>query len=159
VFTTPTWSSTNTGGWVINDGMLNVHRGQFLGATPTTVTLNGGQLEINEPVSNANDATILPDTWRHNIVVNGNAVVGDDDNGEAADASTGDRSLVRLGSLTINNGSILGIGSFSDNDIAFMGGATFNSKATTNIGMGGRSGVNNANIISGVVAGSGFDVV
>src|SRR4030095_15071043 len=29
VFTTPTWSSTNTGGWVINDGMLNVHRGQF----------------------------------------------------------------------------------------------------------------------------------
>jgi fibronectin-binding autotransporter adhesin len=158
VFTNPTWSSTNTGGWVINDGMLNVHRGQFLGATPTTVTLNGGQLEINEPVSIANDASILPG-WGHHIVVNGNAMVGFDDNGEANDASTGDRTLVKLGSLTVNNGSLLGLASFSDNDIAFMGGATFNGKANLNIGTGGRSGVNNANIISGVLAGSGFDVL
>ncbi|HET6406892.1 MAG TPA: hypothetical protein VFG14_03345, partial [Chthoniobacteraceae bacterium] len=157
VFTNPTWSSTNTGGWVINDGMLNVHRGQFLGATPTTVTLNGGQLEINEPVSTANDATILPG-WGHHIVVNGNGLVGFDDNGEANDASTGDRTLVKLGSLTVNNGSLLGLAAFSDNDIAFMGGATFNGKANLNIGAGGRSGVNNANIISGAITGSGFDV-
>jgi autotransporter-associated beta strand protein len=158
VFTTPTWSSTNTGGWVINDGMLNVHRGQFLGATPTTVTLNGGQLEINEPVSTANDASILPG-WGHHIVVNGNAMVGFDDNGEANDGSTGDRTLVKLGSLTVNNGSLLGLASFSDNDIAFMGGATFNGKANLSIGANGRSGVNNANIISGAIAGSGFDVL
>jgi hypothetical protein len=158
VFATPTWSSTNTGGWVINDGMLNVHRGQFLGATPTTVTLNGGQLEINEPVSNTNDASILPG-WGHHIVVNGNAMVGFDDNGEATDANTGDRTLVKLGSLTVNNGSLLGLATFSDNDIAFMGGATFNGKANLNIGTGGRSGVNNANIISGAITGSGFDVL
>lgn len=158
VFTTPTWASTNTGGWVINDGMLNVHRGQYLGATPTTITLNGGQLEINEPVSVANDASILPG-WGHHIVVNGNALVGFDDNGEANDASTGDRTLVKLGSLTVNNGSLLGLATFSDNDIAFMGGATFNGKANLNIGTGGRSGVNNANIISGAITGSGFDVL
>ena len=103
------------------------------------MTLNGGQLEINEPVSNANDATILPG-WGHNIIVNGNAAIGKDDNGESADANTGDRELVKLGSLTINNSSILGLAAFSDNDNAFMGGATFNGKATINIGMGGRSG-------------------
>jgi len=157
--TAATWSSTNTGGWVINDGMLNVHRGQYLGATPTTVTMNGGQFEINEPVSTANDATILPDTWRHNFIINGNAMIGSDDNGESADAQTGDRTMARLGSLTINNGSLLGLASFSDNDIAFMGGATFNGKANLNIGSAGRSGVNNANIISGPVTGSGFDVL
>ena len=156
-FTAATWSSTNTGGWVINDGMLNVHRGQFLGSAPTTVTLNGGQLEINEPVSVANDATIIPG-WGHNIVVNGNAMVGNDDNGEATDTSTGDRSMVKLGSLTINNGSLLGLGAFSDNDIAFTGGATINGKATINIATS-RSGVNSAFIIGGVLAGSGFDLV
>ena len=157
-YTTPTWSSTNTGGWVINDGMLAVHRGQYLGATPTTVTLNGGQLEVHEPVSVANDATILPG-WGHHVVVNGNAMLGFDDNGESADANTGDRTLVKFGSLTINNSSIFGMASYSDNDIAFMGGATFNGKPTLNVGSNGRSGVNNANIISGVLAGSGFDVM
>jgi autotransporter-associated beta strand protein len=157
-FTTATWSSTNTGGWVINDGMLNVHRGQYLGATPTTVTLNGGQLEINEGVSNANADSILSG-WGHNIVVNGNAMIGNDDNGESNDGNTGDRTLVKLGSLTINNGSLLGLAAFSDNDNAFMGGATFAGRPALNIGAGGRSGVNNANIISGVVAGTGFDVV
>ena len=120
-FTAATWSSTLTGSWIINDGRLDVHRGQFLGGRP--VILNGGHLEINEPVSNANADTIIPG-WGNNIIVNGNASVASDDNGESADGNTGDRTSVRLGSLTINNGSLFGHGSFSDQDIAFMGGAT-----------------------------------
>ena len=158
-FTTSTWSSTNTGGWVINDSVINVHRGQYLGATPTTVTLNGGQLEINEPVSNANADTILPG-WGHNIVINGNAQVSSDDNGEATDAGTGDRTLARLGSLTINNNAIFSSGAFSDSDIAYMGGVTINGKGTINIGVA-RSGTNVATIFRGNLAGAadGIDVL
>lgn len=156
-FTTSTWSSTNTGGWVINDGMLNVHRGEFLGASPTTVTLNGGQLEINHPASNANADTILPG-WGHNIVINGNAMLGMDDNGEVTDAGSGDRTLVKLGSLTVNNNSIVGLAAYSDNDIAFMNGAVINGRATLHVGANGRSGTNTAAIISGALTGSGFDV-
>ncbi len=154
-FTETPWASTLTGSWIINDGRLEVHRGQFLGGRP--VVLNGGHLEINEPVSNANADTLIPG-WGNNIIVNGNASVGGDDNGESADANTGDRAGVLLGSLTINNGSTLGISSFSEQDIAFMGGATFNGKATINTGIG-RGNANATAIISGVLAGSGFDMV
>ena len=154
-FTATPWASTLTGSWIVNDGRLEVHRGTFLGGRP--VVLNGGHLEINEPVSVANDATILPG-WGNDIIVNGNATVAADDNGESADANTGDRALVKLGSLTINNGSIFGTGSFSDSDMAFMGGATINGRASIDTGIG-RAGVNSAAIINGVLAGSGFDVV
>ncbi len=154
-FTTPTWSSTHTGGWVINDGTLNVHRGQFLGATPTTVTLNGGQLEINHPASNANADSILPG-WGHHIVVNGNATVGFDDNGEANDGSTGDRTIALLGSLTINNNSTLSTGAFSGNDIAYLGGVTINGRATFNIV---RNDANATTILGGAMTGGGFDLV
>ncbi|MDB6149871.1 MAG: hypothetical protein JWQ44_1319 [Chthoniobacter sp.] len=154
-FTDPSWTSTLTGNWIVNDGRFEVHRGQFLGGRP--VVLNGGHFEINEPVSNANADSIIPG-WGNNIVVNGNATVATDDNAESSDPSTGDRALVKLGSLTINNGSTLGISAFSEQDIAFMGGATLNGKATINTGIG-RGNANQANIINGVLAGSGFDMV
>ncbi len=153
-FTSATWTSTNTGGWVINDGILNVHRGQYLGASPTTITLNGGGLEINTPVTNANADTIIPG-WGHNIVINGHALVGADDNGEAADASTGDRALVPMGSLTINNNSTLATGAFSGIDIVYRGGTTINGRATFNVV---RNDNNAATILAGAVTGSGFDV-
>lgn len=154
-FSGTTWTSTLTGSWIVNDGRLEVHRGQYLGGRP--VVMNGGHLEINEPVSNANADGIIPG-WGNNIIINGNATIAADDNGESADGNTGDRALVKLGSLTINNNSILGISAFSDQDIAFMGGATFNGKATINTGIGRGTG-NQSNIISGVLAGSGFDMI
>lgn len=154
-FTTATWSSSNTGGWVINDGALVVHRGQYLGATPTTVTLNGGQLELQHPVSTANADSILPG-WGHNIVVNGNATVGADDNGEATDAGTGDRAIALMGSLTINNNSTLGTGTFSSIDIAYLGGTTINGRATFNLL---RNDGNATTILGGAVTGGGFDLV
>ena len=151
-YTAPTWSSTLTGNWIINDGRLIVHRGQFLGGRP--VILNGGHLEINEPVSNANADSIIPG-WGNDITINANATVAADDNGESADANTGDRALVKLGSLTINNGAIMGHSSFSDIDIAYMGGATFNGTPTLTAT---RGGTNSCTIINGVLAGSGFNM-
>lgn len=153
-YTSPTWSSSHTGGWVINDGVLNVHRGQYLGATPTTVTLNGGQLELNHPVSNANADSILPG-WGHHIIINGNATVGADDNGESNDGTTGDRTLAPLGSLTINNNSTMGVGAFSEIDILYAGGTTINGRATLNVLRGSN---NVSTILGGVVSGDGFDV-
>ncbi len=152
-FTAATWTSTLTGSWIIDDGRLEVHRGQFLGGRP--VILNGGHLEINQPVSNANTDSIIPN-WGNNITVNGNATIASDDNGETDDASGGDRNLVKLGSLIINNGAILGLGQFSQSDIAFMGGATFNGNPTlTGVG---RSDANCSEIINGVLAGTGFTI-
>ncbi|MGV3533931.1 MAG: beta strand repeat-containing protein [Chthoniobacteraceae bacterium] len=154
-FTDTPWASTLTGGWVINDGVLNVHRGAFLGGQ--SVTLNGGTLEINEPVAPANANSILPG-WGNNIIVNGNAVVGSDDNGESSDgaANIGGNTLASLGSLTINNGATLGLGAYNG-DIAFMGGATFAGRPTLNVGLG--RGGNASAIINGAITGSGFDVV
>lgn len=153
-FTAPTWTSTLTGSWIINDGRLDVHRGQFLGGRP--VILNGGHLEINQPVSNAN-ADSLISGWGNNITINGNASVVSDDNGESGDNETGDRTGVLLGSLTINNGSTFSVGGFSAQDIAYMGGTTINGKATFNVGTG--RDATGATILNGVVSGSGFDVV
>lgn len=152
-FTAATWSSTLTGNWIVNDGRLEVHRGQFLGGRP--VILNGGHLEINEPVSNANADSIITG-WGNNITVNGNASVVADDNGESDDGNSGDRAAVLLGSLTVNNGSIMSHGSFSDIDIAYMGGATMAGTPTLNAV---RGGVNSATIINGALAGSGFNMV
>jgi fibronectin-binding autotransporter adhesin len=152
-FVDPTWTSTLTGSWIINDGRLDVHRGQFLGGRP--VILNGGHLEINEPVSNANADTIIPG-WGNDIIINGNATVAADDNAESQDASTGDRAMVKLGSLTINNGAIFSHGAFSDMDIAYMGGATFNDTPTL---ASVRGGANAATIINGTLAGTGFNLV
>jgi autotransporter-associated beta strand protein len=153
---------------VVNDGTLEVHRGQFLGGRP--VVMNGGTLNVNEPVSQANSNTILTN-WNNNFIINGNSVVGGDDNGESADAGTGNGVLVKFGSLTFNNGATLGLGNFTNgtttpinvsgfaSDFAFMGGATFNGRATLNMGVGRTSNVNLAHIISGPITGSGFDVV
>ena len=152
-FTAAPWSSTLTGSWIINDGRLDVHRSAFLGGRP--VILNGGHLEINEPVSNANADTIIPG-WGNHITINANATVAADDNGESNDANTGDRAAVRLGSLTINNGALVSHGSFSDIDIAYMGGATFNGTPTLNAV---RGGTNSATIINGALTGSGFNSV
>lgn len=153
-FTTPTWSSTMTGSWIINDGTLNVHRGQFLNGRP--VVLNGGTLEINHPVSPANASSILPG-WGNTVTVNGNAMLGMDDNGESADAGVGGNTIALMGALTINNGSTLGWGSFNNMDIAFAG-AAFNGRGTINIGPN-RTATNSNMIINGAVTGSGFDVV
>lgn len=154
-FTTAAWTSSMTGSWIINDGILDVHRGQFLNGRP--VILNGGTLNINEPVSTANANTVLGN-WNNNVTVNGNAVIGSDDNGESADAGVGGNSLVKLGSLTVNNGSILGLGAYNG-DIAFMGGATFNGRATLNLGLARGNTTNNVHILSGAITGDGFDVV
>ena len=155
-FTTPTWTSTLTGSWVINDGALNVHRGQFLGGRP--VVLNGGALEINQPVAAANANSILPG-WGNNVTVNGNATLGSDDNGESADAGVGGNTIPLLGSLTINNNATLAVGAFNG-DIAFMNGGTLNGRGTLNLGIGRSSSANHALILSGALTGAGgLDVV
>ena len=154
-FTTPTWTSTLTGSWIVDDGTLQVQRGQFLGGRP--VVLNGGTLEINEPVSIANANTIIPG-WGNNFIVNGNAMLGMDDNGESADAGVGGNSLVKLGSLTINNNATLGTGSFNALDIAFMNGGAFNGRSTINIGPNRNATTGNF-IVSGPLSGDGFDLV
>lgn len=154
-FATPTWTSTMTGSWIIDDGTLNVHRGQFLNGRP--IVLNGGALEINHPVITGNANSILPG-WGNNVTVNGNAMIGMDDNGESADAGVGGNTIALMGTLTLNNGSTLGQGSFNNMDLAFMNGTTINGRATINIGPN-RTGTNGQMILSGVVSGDGFDLV
>jgi fibronectin-binding autotransporter adhesin len=154
-FTDPTWASTLTGSWVINEGTLDVHRGEFLGGRP--VILNGGIFQANQPVATGAAHTVFGG-FGNNITVNGNAQIASDDNGESNDANVGGNTMVLLGSLTVNNGATLGLGAFNG-DYAYMGGVTFNGRATINMGVGRNSSTNHAHIFNGAVTGSGFDVV
>lgn len=151
-FTTSTWTGAFTGGVVINDGTLNVHRGQFLNGQ--TITMNGGALEINHPVSNANAHSVLPG-WGNNFVINGNARIGIDDNGESDDNNSGDNTLAPLGTLTINGSHVLGISGWIP-DISFTG-ASFSGRPTLNTGLARNAAT--AVIIGGVISGNGFDMV
>src|SRR5439155_2145151 len=67
-------------------------------------------------------------------------------------------TIALFGSLTINNGAILGLGAFSG-DTAFIGTHVFNNKPTINLAIGRTNSTNDAHILSGAVTGSGFDVV
>lgn len=168
-FIAPTWSSTMTGSWVVNDGVLEVQRGQFLNSRP--IVLNGGTLFVNEPVQIANSGTILPN-WGNNVTVNGNASFVLDDNGESTDINVGGNALLSMGSLTINNGSTLSYGSYGNGqqpvinlgltgaeDTYFPGGTTISGgKATFNLGVA-RSGTTGSLILGGAVTGNGFEVV
>ncbi|MES2571194.1 MAG: hypothetical protein V4710_14195, partial [Verrucomicrobiota bacterium] len=106
-----TWSAANTGGWVIQDGTLDVHRGQFLGPAGTTITLAGGTLQLNEPMPVGSDFQQVPG-WGQNIVVTGNSNLVNDNNGESNDANASNNTFYKLGSLTIDGSHVLGLGGF-----------------------------------------------
>ncbi len=166
-FTANPWTSTLTGSWVVNDGILETQRGEFLGGRP--LVLNGGTFFINEPVANANSGSILT-TYGNDVTVNSNVSIVMDDNGESHDTFVGGDALVRMGSLTINNGAMLsfgGIGNASASsgglpltgaeDMMFTG-TTLNGRTTFNLGVG-RGGSTSSLILRGALTGTGFDVV
>jgi autotransporter-associated beta strand protein len=142
----------------VNQGTLRVLRGANLGPNTNTITMNGGSLEIHSDESNAtaNDAIA---GLGHNIVVNGNALLGADNGLTGAAANVGDD--LNMGSLTVNGGYVLQIGGFDGIDWNFTS-ATFAGTPILDLGLGRTSAVPadlSTTTINGVVSGSGFQVI
>jgi fibronectin-binding autotransporter adhesin len=111
-----------TGGFVINQGSVNVWRNELLGTGP--ITLAGGALELNHPVTGTNNTTnlLLPGLGM-DVTVTANSSLGIDNNAETPDGTAGNNNLAQFGKLTIKAGQELAIGGFNANDIRFNNGA------------------------------------
>jgi fibronectin-binding autotransporter adhesin len=150
-------ANTFTGGVYVNQGTLRTLRGANLGPNTNTITMNGGTLEIHSDESGgtANDNIA---GLGHNVVVNGNALLGAD-NGLTGLATNVDDNL-NMGTLTINGSYVLQIGGFDGFDWNFTG-ASFTGTPIIDIGLGRTSASADLSTttISGVVSGSGFRVI
>jgi fibronectin-binding autotransporter adhesin len=113
-----------TGGLVVNAGTINVWRNELLGTGP--ITLAGGGIELNHPVSGTNNNTnlILPGAG-NDVFVTANSSFSWDNNGEVADGSAGNNNLNVFNKLTIRSGQELAFGGWNGNDTIFNGGAEF----------------------------------
>ncbi len=156
-------ANTFTGGVYVNQGVLRTLRGANLGpllngvGATRTITLNGGTLEIHtdESAATANDNIA---GLGHNVVFNGNALLGAD-NGLSNAAANVDDNLI-MGSLTINGPYVAQIGGFDGFDFSFTD-AAFTGTPIIDIGLGRASATADLSTttIAGVVSGSGFRVV
>lgn len=170
-----THTNTFSGGMIINQGIVSAWRPEYLG-TGNTITINGGALEMNVPVTAATvSATgMLTSLGGNNSIINvGKNIVFNtsgglyaDDNGEGNDATVGGNATLKFGSLTINGEHVVGIGAYANGQLAaaptgssaedflFQNGANFSGTPILNIGVGRSGGA--VTVINGALTGSAF---
>jgi fibronectin-binding autotransporter adhesin len=146
-----------TGGIFINQGTLRTFRGSGLGPNTNTITLNGGALEVHsEESSGTADDPIAG--LGHNIVVNGNALIGAD-NGPG-NAATNVNDNLNMGSLTITGPYVVQIGAFDGFDWSFTS-ANFAGTPIIDLGLNRGSATTDfsTTTINGELSGSGFRLI
>ena len=149
-----THTNSFSGGVVINNGVLDVHRAEYLGSG-SSVTMGGGALLLNIPLAPPSSNTGIVPVGK-NLVVEANSRLIADNNGEATDANAANNIRLDMGSLTVNNGAIFGFGAWNGVDVKFSG-ATFSGTPVlnTNVDVGDNAGTL---IIDGALTGSGFTI-
>jgi fibronectin-binding autotransporter adhesin len=117
-------TNTNTGGFVINSGSLQVQHPNYLGtaSATNTITLAGGQLLLDMLQSTSNSQFALG----HDVIVNANSRLLLDNNAATANGMKVNNQF-NLGKLTINGGNILSYSAFDAYDARFNGGADFSA--------------------------------